>query len=69
MLGPHLINESITLIKSIKLLNSLGFIIHQNKSIFLPKQEITILGFNINSQQMEITVTGTTAANFESLLR
>ena len=41
----------------IKLLNSLGFIIHSDKSIFLPKQETTFLGFNINSQKMEITLT------------
>ena len=46
-------------ITSIKLLNSLGFIIHPEKSIFLPKQEITFLGFNINSQKMEITLTDT----------
>ena len=46
-------------ITSTKLLNSLGFIIHPDKSIFLPKQETTFLGFNINSQKMEITITGT----------
>ena len=44
-------------ITSIKRLNSLGFIIHPCKSIFLPNQEITFLGFNINSQKMEITLT------------
>ena len=33
-------------IASIKLLNSLGFIIHPDKSILFPKQEITFLGFN-----------------------
>ena len=47
------------LIASIKLLNSLGFIIYSDKSISLPKQEITFLGFNINSQKMEITLTET----------
>ena len=31
-------------IVSIELLNSLGFIIHPDKSIFLPKQEKTFLG-------------------------
>ena len=46
-------------IASIKLLNSLGFIIHPDKSIFLPKQEITFLGFNINSQKMGITLIDT----------
>ena len=38
-------------ITSINLLNSLWFIIHPDKSIFLPKQEITFLAFNINSQK------------------
>ena len=46
-------------ITSIKLLNSLGFIIHLDKSIFLPKQEITFLGFSINSLKIEITLTDT----------
>ena len=62
----NLINNGLTfdecvenLITSIKLLNSLGFIIHPDKSIFLPKQEITFLGFNINLQKMEITLTDT----------
>ena len=42
---------------SIKVLNLLGFIIHLDKSIFLPKHEITFLGLNINSQKIEITLT------------
>ena len=41
-------------IASIKLLNSLGFIFHTDKSIFLRKQEITFLKFNIKSQIVEI---------------
>ena len=44
---------------SIKLLSSLGFIIHPDQYLFLPKQEITFLGFNINPQKMEITFTDT----------
>ena len=61
-----LINDGLTfdecvenVITSIRLLNLLGFIIHPDKSIFLPKREITFLGFNINSQKMEITLTDT----------
>ena len=46
-------------IASITFLNSLGFVIHSDKSIFLPKQEITFLWFNINSQKMEVTLTDT----------
>ena len=37
-------------IVSIKRLNSLELIIHPDKSIYLPKQETTFLGFNINSK-------------------
>ena len=37
-------------IASIKRLNSLEFVIHPDKSIYLPKQETTFLGFNINSK-------------------
>ena len=44
---------------SIKVLSSLGFIIHPDQYLFLPKQEITFLGFNINPQKMEITFTDT----------
>ena len=44
---------------SIKLLNSLGFIIHPDKSIFLPIQDILFLRFNITSQKMEIALTDT----------
>ena len=38
-------------ITSIKALNLLGFVVHPDKSIFLPVQEITFLGFNINSKK------------------
>ena len=43
MLGSHFMNVE-NVIVSIELLNSLGFIIHPDKSIFLPKQEKTVLG-------------------------
>ena len=46
-------------IASVKLLDLLGFTTHPDKSMFLPKQEITFLGFNINSHKMEITLTDT----------
>ena len=46
-------------ITSVKLFNLLRFIIHPDKYIFLSKQKITSLGFNINSQKMEITLTDT----------
>ena len=40
-----------------KLLNSLEFIFHPDKSLFLPKQEIIFLRFNINSQKKKVTFT------------
>ena len=46
-------------ITSIKVLKSLGFVTHLGKSIFLPQDELTFLGFNIKSQKMEITLTDT----------
>ena len=46
-------------ITSRKPLNSLGYIIHPDNSIFLSKQELTFLGFNINSKKMEIALTDT----------
>ena len=40
-----------------KLLNSLEFIFHPDKSLILPKQEIIFLRFNINSQKKKVTFT------------
>ena len=37
-----------------RLLDDLGFIIHPDKSSFIPSQEITILGFKINSVLMKV---------------
>ena len=52
---------------SIKFLKSVGFIIHPEKSMLLPKQEITFLVFNINSQKIEINLTDTKKAKKETL--
>jgi len=40
-----------------ELFDQLGFVIHPDKSEFLPKQEIEYLGFIINSVNMTITLT------------
>ena len=45
------------------------FVIHPGKSTFLSKQKMGFLGFNINSQKMEITLTNAKKGNFESLLQ
>ena len=36
---------------------NLGFVVHPEKSSFLPKQEITFLGFIIDSKSMTLTIT------------
>ena len=56
-------------ITSKKIFNSLGFIIHPGKSMFLPKQEITFLGFNIKSQKKGINPYSYKNVKFESLLQ
>ena len=42
---------------TIKVFDSLGFVIHEEKSRFMPTQQITYLGFEINSCDMSITLT------------
>ena len=56
-------------ITSKKIFNSLGFIIHSGKSMFLPKQEITFLGFHIKSQKKELTLTHTKTLNLKACCR
>eukprot|EP00794_Sanderia_malayensis_P014639 gene14639-16158_t len=42
--------------ETIRVLRSLGFTIHFEKSIFIPTQKITFLGFVLNSQSMTISL-------------
>ena len=44
-------------IDTINLLRELGFIIHPDKSVLIPVQEITFLGFVISSKSMTLTLT------------
>ncbi len=39
-----------------KILTELGFIVHPEKSVFTPQQEITFLGFVINTQSMTVSL-------------
>jgi hypothetical protein len=41
----------------IAIIDDLGFIIHPEKSVFIPSQELILLGFIINSIDMTITLT------------
>ena len=46
-----------TVIETIQLLAKLGFVVHLTKSVFIPQQIATFLGFVINSTTMKITLT------------
>ena len=54
-------------IATCEILDSLGFYIHPEKSVFLPCQQLVFLGFNINSVTMSVTLTEEKARNLESL--
>ena len=46
-----------TVIETLILLEKKGFVIHPSKSVFIPCQEITFLGFLLNSHEMTIRLT------------
>ena len=52
---------------TIMLLNKLGFVVHPDKSQFLPVQEIKFLGFIINSNSMTIRLTDEKKENLGDL--
>ena len=43
--------------KCVRLLGNLGFVVHPEKSVFVPSQEIEYLGFTINSVTMIVRLT------------
>ena len=45
-------------IDTVKMFDALGFTIHEGKSQFIPAQEITYLGFVLNSHEMTVTLSG-----------
>ena len=70
LLIGHSYNECIeTLIETLMLLERLGFVIHPSKSVLIPVQEITFLGFLINSRSMTIRLTDEKKENLISLIR
>ena len=48
---------------TISLLQALGFVIHPTKSIFVPTQKITFLGFEIDTLNMTLTLTSNKKEN------
>ena len=46
----------------------LGFVVHPDKSVFIPTQEITILGFVVNSRKMSVKLTTQKEKNLKRLV-
>lgn len=51
------------LIDTIKLFDSLGFIVHPSKSVFKPEQRVTFLGFVLDSVKMRVYLTAERATS------
>ena len=54
--------------KIITIFQNLGFVIHSNKSQFIPSQEIKFLGFVINSKNMTVALTASKEKNLKLLV-
>ena len=55
-------------IDTIIMLDKLGFVIHPDKSAFLPKQIIVFLGFTINSVDMTVMLTDEKILKIKTLI-
>ena len=55
-------------LKTVKLFDKIGFVVHPEKSQFTPSQRITFLGFIIDTQQMEISLTPKRIKNLNILI-
>ena len=51
-----------------ELFDRLGFVVHPDKSVLIPTQEITILGFVINSRKMSVKLTPQKEKNLKTLV-
>ena len=58
-----------TVIEAIKLLESLGFVIHPDKSIFIPCQKLIFLRFVVNSKTITVTLTTEKNDNLKGLIQ
>lgn len=58
-----------TIVQTMKLLEHLGFVVHPDKSVFIPSQSLTFLGFTINSKTMTITLTKEKIEKLKDLIK
>ena len=54
-------------LSTISLLQELGFVIHPTKSIFVPTQKMTFLGFEIDTLNMTLTLTSKKKENIRNI--
>ena len=62
LLGDTITQTDRAVKETTSLLTQLGFIVHKEKSVFIPSQEIVFLGFVINSVNMTVKLTPTKIA-------
>ena len=52
--------------ETLRLFESLGFVIHEQKSVLLPSKSVVFLGFEINSREMSIRLTNEKATRVKN---
>ena len=50
LMGPGWDDCAKNVVDTVKLLDTLGFVVHPEKSVFIPTQKLVFLGFNFNFQ-------------------
>ena len=65
--GPSYEQCKTNIINTVCLLETLGFIIHPDKSVLTPIQEICFLGFILNSKNMTISLTHDKILNIKNV--
>ena len=50
-----------------ELFDRLGFVVHPDKSVLMPTQETTVLGFVINSRKMSVKLTPQKEKNLKKI--
>ena len=67
--GSTYLRCAINVIDSIKMLDNIGLVIHPEKSVFIPQQQITFLGFVIDSLKMIVRLTDDKIRKIKEILQ
>ncbi|VDI72446.1 Hypothetical predicted protein [Mytilus galloprovincialis] len=57
LIGDTIVECSLNIQDTVKLVSDLGFIVHEKKSVLIPTKKIQFLGFLIDSEKMIVTLT------------